>query len=316
MHERIENAVGTTGWPRAAWSFLGWRYDLVVLVDSRRVLGMGAITTGQMVRRVNQEVVVLLGWGRAILLQLAHPLVAAAVADHGDYWSGPLPYLRRTRRTVGSMLNLTFGSPSEVQATADRINSIHERVHGRLQAGTPRFPPGTFYTATDPELLAWVHVTLIDSQLQAYEAFVEPLGLAEKDQYCSESAEFASLLKVPRDLLQTRYCELTGQLHRFYEDPVHISDTALKLSHDLLYPPGGIIASSLLGLGRLATAGLLPESLRRAYDLPWDETRERRFVAVAGVIRRVRRVTPQFLRVWAPARRCQRVSPPGRCPMA
>jgi uncharacterized protein (DUF2236 family) len=134
-----------------------------------------------MVRRGNQEVVVLLGWGRAILLQLAHPLVAAAVADHGDYWSGPLSYLRRTRRTVGSMLNLTFGSPSEVQATADRINSIHDRVHGRLKSGASRFPPGTFYTATDPELLALVHVTLIDSQLQAYEAFVDPLGLDEKE---------------------------------------------------------------------------------------------------------------------------------------
>ena len=90
------------------------------------------ITIGHMVRRVNQEAVVLLGWGRAILLQLAHPLVAAAVADHSDYWSGPLPYLRRTRQTVGSMLDLTFGTPTEIQATADRINSIHERVHGRL----------------------------------------------------------------------------------------------------------------------------------------------------------------------------------------
>ena len=271
---------------------------------------------GQMVRRVNQEAVVLLGWGRAILLQLAHPLVAAAVADHSDYWSGPLPYLRRTRRTVGSMLDLTFGTPDDVQATADRINSIHERVHGRLRHGTSRFPPGTYYTATDPELLTWVHVTLIDSQLHAYEAFVEPLEPDEKDGYCSEAAEFASLLRIPTGFLPTSHDELTGHLLRFCtESPVQVSDTALRLSRDLLYPPGGIVASSLLGLGRLATAGLLPESVRRAYGLPWDEARERRFGAVAGLIRRARRLSPRFLRVWAPARRSYQASSQGRCPI-
>ena len=259
----------------------------------------------------------LLGWGRAILLQVAHPSVAAAVADHGDYWSGPVPYLRRTRRTVGSMLDLTFGTPNEVQATADRINSIHERVHGRLRSGTPRFPPGTPYTATDPELLAWVHVTLIDSQLRAYEAFVEPLDLAEKDQYCSEAAEFASLLNIPRRMLPTSLDELTGQLLRFCGgDPVRVSDTALQLSRDLLYPPGGIVASFLMGPGRLATAGLLPETFRRAYDLPWDEASERRFALLSGVIRHARRVTPRVLRVWAASRRSQQASPRGRCPIA
>ena len=274
------------------------------------------VTTGPMLRRVNQETVVLLGWGRAILLQLAHPLVAAAVADHSDYWTGPLPYLRRTRQTVGSMLDLTFGTSDEVQATADRINSIHERVNGRLRDGTPRFPSGTYYTATDSELLTWVHVTLIDSQLRAYETFVEPLDRGEKDQYCSETAEFASLLKIPRRLLPTCHYELTGHLAKFcHQGPVQVSNTALRLSRDLLYPPGGTVASALLGLGRLVTAGLLPESIRRAYDLPWDEARARRFGAVARVIRRARRLSPRFLRVWAPARRARQASPRGRCPI-
>ena len=273
-------------------------------------------TTGHMVRRVNQEAVVLLGWGRAILLQLAHPLVAAAVADHSDYWSGPLPYLRRTRQTVGSMLDLTFGTLDEIQATADRINSIHERVHGRLGRGTHRFPAGTYYTATDPELLTWVHVALIDSQLHAYEAFVEPMDPREKDQYCSEAAEIASLMKIPSGFLPTSHNKLTGHLKKFFGyGPVQVSDVALRLSRNLLYPPGGILARSLLALGRLATAGLLPDSIRRAYDLPWDEARKRRFGAVAGGIRSVRRLTPRFLRVWSPARRSDKASPHGRCPI-
>ena len=66
-----------------------------------------------MVRRINKEAVVLLGWGRAILLRLAHPLVAAAVADHTEYWTSPLQYLRRTKQTVGSMLDLTYGTQDD-----------------------------------------------------------------------------------------------------------------------------------------------------------------------------------------------------------
>lgn len=274
------------------------------------------VKTGQMVHRVNQEAVVLLGWGRAILLQLAHPLVASAVADHSDYWTGPLPYLRRIQRTVGSMLDLTFGTPNEVQAAADRINAIHQRVHGKLQQDTARFPAGTYYTATDPALLTWVHVTLVDSQLLAYETFVEALSLEEKDRYCSEAARFAALLRIPSGVLPTTYSELTGHLLRFCEDgPVQVTDTALRLSHDLLYPPGGFMARSLLGLGRLATAGLLPGSIRLAYGLRWNETRQRRFHVLSGVIRQVRRVAPRPIRVWASARRMPQEPPTGRCPI-
>jgi len=182
------------------------------------------VLTGQVVRRVNREAVVLLGWGRAILLQLAHPLVAAAVADHSDYWTGPLPYFQRTRRTVGSMLDLTFGTPDEVQVTADRINAIHKRVHGRLRDGTLRFPSGTYYTATDPQLLTWLHVTLIDSQLRAYETFVGALEPDEKDRYCLDAAEFASLLKIPSGFLPESYSELTGY---FTKPPTMASSKSL-----------------------------------------------------------------------------------------
>ena len=83
-------------------------------------------------RRVNREAVVVLGWGRAILLQLAHPLVAAGVGAHSDFDGGPLAYVGRMRRTIGAMLSLTFGTESEIRETAGRINAIHHRVHGKL----------------------------------------------------------------------------------------------------------------------------------------------------------------------------------------
>ena len=36
-------------------------------------------------RRINRENVLLLGGGRALLMQLAHPSVAAGVDDHWDF---------------------------------------------------------------------------------------------------------------------------------------------------------------------------------------------------------------------------------------
>ena len=173
---------------------------------------------GHMVYQVNREVVVLLGWGRAILLQLAHPLVAAAVSQHSDFGAGLIPYLRRTHQTVSSMLSLTFGTNDQVHATARRINAIHRRVHGRSVEATPGFPSGTPYTATDSELLRWVHVTLIDSQIRAYELFVGPVSAEEKDRYCSESANLAPLLNVPPLTLPTSNLELTGQLQHGIRD--------------------------------------------------------------------------------------------------
>ena len=61
---------------------------------------------GSMMWTVNRESVLLLGGRAALLMQLAHPLVAAGVADHSDFRSDSL---RRLRRTLDSMLSIIFG---------------------------------------------------------------------------------------------------------------------------------------------------------------------------------------------------------------
>ena len=101
-------------------------------------------------RKINRETIVLLGWGRAILLQLAHPLVAAAVADYSQFRQHPDGYLRRARRTVGAMLAMTFGTEEQASAVAARINAIHAQINGTLRQPAGIFPAGTPYSARDP----------------------------------------------------------------------------------------------------------------------------------------------------------------------
>jgi len=87
-------------------------------------------------RQLNGERVVLLGWSRAILLQLAHPLVAAGVAEHSTFRDGRLAAAFRLRQTVRAMLALAFGDRAATERTIAHIQAIHRRVHGHLNEAT------------------------------------------------------------------------------------------------------------------------------------------------------------------------------------
>src|ERR671919_528459 len=101
---------------------------------------------------VNRERVLLVGGQRALIMQLAHPLVAAGVSDHSDF---PARALERLRRTLDLSLTLIYGTPVEAEAAAAGIRSVHERVTGTAE--------GRSYAATDPALLLWVNATLVDT---------------------------------------------------------------------------------------------------------------------------------------------------------
>src|SRR5918911_4259162 len=151
--------------------------------------------------RINGEMLGLLGWGCAILLQMAHPLVAAGVSEHSHFARDALGRLWRLQRTLGAMLKLTFGTHEEVVAVARHIDGIHGRIHGTLGAPTGTLAAGTPYSARDPNLLRWVHATYVDSALRTYELYVGPLSRAEQDRYCAEATAIEPLLNIPTGYL-------------------------------------------------------------------------------------------------------------------
>src|SRR5512147_235711 len=106
--------------------------------------------------RVNRETALLLGGGRALLLQVAHPLVAAGVAAHSQFQHAPL---ERLWRTLDLMLTITFADAAHAVAAVRQIERVHAAVRGRLDSNVGPFPRGTCYDANDPELLLWVHAT-------------------------------------------------------------------------------------------------------------------------------------------------------------
>jgi uncharacterized protein (DUF2236 family) len=253
-------------------------------------------------RRINREAVVVLGWGRAVLMQLAHPLVAAGVGEYSQFSRGAGSFVRRARGTIGAMLTITFGTPAEAQEAIDHINAIHDRVNGTLRETVGPFPAGTPYSAHDPRLLLWVHATLIESMVLTYEQLVGPLSIDDKDRYVVEASFTTERLGVSRDQQPATYAELDDYLARRYASgEIVVGSDARRVAAELLSPPMGPAAPAFR-VTRLITIGLLPPFLREGYGFAWDERRQRRFNQTLGVIRRVRGTLPARLREWPSAR--------------
>ena len=210
--------------------------------------------------------------------------------------------MTRMRRTVGAMLSLTFAPEEQVRATIARINGIHTRIHGTLREGTRHFPPGTHYSAQDPELLRWVHATLIESNLLAYERFVGPLSADDRNAYCAEAVEIAVMLGVERPHVPASTDALDEYLKGMLaSDAIEVTSTARRLASGLLSPPLGP-AAPLFRIMRLTSIGMLPEEIRRQYEFAWDERSTRRFDRTTAMIRRLRPMLPSPIREWKDAR--------------
>jgi uncharacterized protein (DUF2236 family) len=274
----------------------------------RFVAGQSQVSTATqsspIAQLINAERIVVLGWGRAILMQLAHPLVAAGVGDHSTFRAHPLAPIKRLHDTIRAMLALTFGTPDEVRRAAAGINRIHDRVHGVLRESTGRFPAGTPYSAHDPDLLTWVELTLLESLPLAYETFVAPLSVGDKDAWCRDASTNVGLLGVPLTRIPDSYAGVRRAVsERLENGDVVVGPTARRLARNVLWPPFAPLAWPTSRLNQLATIGLLAPQLRQQYSLPWTPADQRSLDRWARVCRAVVPRLPRVVRHWRPARR-------------
>ncbi len=265
--------------------------------------GMTRPGPGSISWTINREIVVVAGWGRAILLQLAHPLVAAGVNDHSRFRAGPTARLARLRSTVAAMSSLTFGDDDEAIATASRINVIHDRVFGRIGGPAGVFPTGTPYSAHDADLLRWVHATLVDSIPLAYQQLVGPLTTEERDRYCAEAAVMEPLLDTPAGTLPRTTTGLDAYMRdAFGSGRIAVTDRGRALARAVLFPPGWPCVWPAFRPVQLITIGLLPEAVRREYGFTWTRNDARALDRWTTALRVAGRLTPPVLRQWPSAR--------------
>jgi len=238
--------------------------------------------------RVNRESAVTLAGTCAILMQFAHPKVAAGVRDHSRY---QVDAAGRLRRTLDLTLAIVFGPRESAMQAVRAINARHRSVRG----------PG--YSATDPELLLWVHATLVYSAIRGYRALVGPLTDAEADQYYQDTKEIGVLLGIPRALYPQRVEAFEAYLQGMIDSrEVAVGQDARRMADLVLRP-------SFRGVPRLAfapltviTAGLLPSRLREGYGLKWGRAQRAAFAACRAALPRVVAIAPGPVRLLPPAR--------------
>jgi uncharacterized protein (DUF2236 family) len=247
---------------------------------------------------VHREIAVLAGAQRALLMQVAHPLVAAAVDEHSAF---PADAVTRLGRTLDAAFGVAFGTVAEATAAAEAVNAVHTRIHGTLREAAGGYEAGTRYDAADPALLAWVHATLADTAMVSYETFV---GRLDRPRYYEESRRAASLFGVPSDALPGTVEEFDDYVSETVGS-LKVSAASRRLAHDILRPPILRIRLPLPPLD-IVTGGLLPAPLREPFGVRWGGRQERAFRAGAASTRAAVRLTPSLLRHIPAARRAAR----------
>jgi uncharacterized protein (DUF2236 family) len=237
--------------------------------------------------RVNREIVSALAGPRAVLMQIAHPLVAAGVADHSRYRDARFGRLYRTAMAAAS---ITFCSEDLALRAIQSIDRKHIKVHGVLRKAAGVFPEGTHYDANDPELKLWVLATITDSTLLVYDLFVKPLSMSEREEFYRDSLLLAKLFSVPDRIIPPNYGDFQTYMKRMLSgNVIQVSDSAREIAHALFAPT---LAGKALYAGSVVGIGLMPHRLKQEFGLPWSLRRERWLLRSARVHRSVRKHIP------------------------
>ncbi len=251
--------------------------------------------------KIGSEVAIMLGGARAVLMQIAHPLVAEGVYRHSSYLTNPYA---RTEHTFMLGQILAFGHTREANQAARTINRLHAHVFGQLPQDAGRYRRGTVYRARDQELLLWVHATLVDTILLMYTSLIGPLTPEEQDRYYQESRIEAHLLGLqPRNMPAT-----VEDLRRYVQemiasDRLAATPQARRLAQTVLFPPLPAIFRPALHLHFLLTCGLLPPAVRALYGFSWDQQHQYAFELTMQGLHSVLPHLPHRLRVLPITRR-------------
>lgn len=249
---------------------------------SRGIFGPDSISW-----KVNRESALFLAATRAALLQLAHPWVAAAIAQHSKTFHDPIARFHQTFRI---MFTMSFGSVDQAFAAARQLHRRHQTIRGTLHESAGRFATGTSYEANEVDALLWVYATLIDSSVLAYELVLPPLTQMEREQYYREGRQAAALFGIPPDCWPRDWAGfdryMTSALH---SDIIGVTAATRDMANRL--QDGAGLAMKPPFWYRCLTSELLPLPLRNEFQFSFGEREQR---SAHRAVRWIRRIYPQL----------------------
>ena len=265
--------------------------DLEAALDQVRAHAAGPVAgvfgPGSVTWRIDREAVIFLGAGRALLLQLAHPWVAAAIAEHSRTLADPIG---RFHRTFGIVFAMVFGSLDGALSSSRQLHRRHDMIVGEMPETVGPFAAGSRYCANDIPSLRWVHATLVETALMAHDLVLEPLSAEERERYWAESRMYGALFGLTADDLPadwTGFAAYTAEMTQ--SETLTVSTAAREIATQIftgarpwLRPPRWY---------RALTARMLPERLRAGFGFELDA---RDIRSADNALRWIRRVYPKL----------------------
>lgn len=237
--------------------------------------------------RVDRESALFLGAGRAALLQLAHPWVAASLDQHSTLRADPLARFHHTFRVVFTMV---FGSLDQALASSRHLYRLHTHIEGELTANVAAHRRGSHYMANEVGALLWVLATLIDSALIAYESVLEPLNGAAREAYYAESKTLAALFGIPAQAMPADWPAFVSYMGEMVDsDQLGVDTMARAMAHGVLHGSGSKLP--VPEWYRALTASWMPARLRKEFALPLSAREER---SAERAQRWLHRLTPRL----------------------
>jgi uncharacterized protein (DUF2236 family) len=252
----------------------------------------GILAVDSVARRINRESFLLLGGPAAVLLQVAHPLVAAGVHEHSSFRRSPF---RRLVRTADTTLAVVFGERDAAERALRRIDRTHGPVYGRAADGRA-------YRARDPRLLLWVQATLVLTSLRLYESVMGRLADEDRERYWDEGKLFARELGVPERMLPRTMADLERYEDEMLRTEATPDRIAALVGRDVLRPYAWL-PEPLYWPSDAVTAALIPSSLHAAFGLRYGRAERMFHRGVIVATRALRKMLPRFLTVMPHARR-------------
>lgn len=265
--------------------------DLEAALDQVRAHAAGPVAglfgPGSVTWRIDREAVIFLGAGRALLLQLAHPWVAAAIAEHSRTLADPIG---RFHRTFGIVFAMVFGSLDGALSSSRQLHRRHDMIVGEMPETVGPFAAGSRYCANDIPSLRWVHATLVETALMAHDLVLAPLSAEERERYWVESRMYGALFGLTADDLPadwTGFAAYTAEMTQ--SETLTVSMAAREIATQIftgarpwLRPPRWY---------RALTASMLPERLRAGFGFELDA---RDIRSADNALRWIRRVYPKL----------------------
>jgi uncharacterized protein (DUF2236 family) len=254
----------------------------------------GFFGPGSVSWQVNRESAVFLAAGRAALLQLAHPWVASALAHHSSLMNDSVGRFHSTFRVIYTML---FGTRAQVIAASKQLYQRHTGIRGEL-------PGGGHYQANEVAALIWVHATLVESAVLAYEFVMPALLPAEREGYYAESKRMAALFGIPAAALPQDWNDFVAYVDEMVNSPrLSVESTALELSRSVLSGAGSWVHPP--HWYHALTAYWMPPRLRAAFGLEFGVPEQQAVDCAAKWLPRLYKHLPDRIRFVGPFHEAQ-----------